>query len=251
MTVIGRRLTGRRLSGGRKQFLTGTLWVAAGILILGLSGYGFLTLAAGRVGAVGYAVAVLAVPAGRAGRPGAVRPDRAGDHPAGQPGPGARPRRPRVRVGQLAASRRGCSALALLVLVALGAAAGRPGLPRPGRALVRAGHLGDRVRRGERAARRAGRTRPAAGVRHRGRRGRADPAAAVPGVRRRRGDRRPAVRAGGRGRFGGCVRRRAAADPPARAGSRSAVPTGRSSSPPPRRWSRRRRSRCRWRTSPR
>jgi O-antigen/teichoic acid export membrane protein len=55
VTVIGRRLSGGRLSGGQRQFLTGTLWVAAGILILGISGYGFLTLAAGRVGAVGYA----------------------------------------------------------------------------------------------------------------------------------------------------------------------------------------------------
>src|SRR5215470_10681855 len=39
----------------RQTLFTGTLWVGAGILILGLSGYGFLSLAAGRVGAVDYA----------------------------------------------------------------------------------------------------------------------------------------------------------------------------------------------------
>jgi O-antigen/teichoic acid export membrane protein len=46
---------GKRLTGGQQAFLTGTLWVAGGILLLGVSGYGFLTLAAGQVSPADYA----------------------------------------------------------------------------------------------------------------------------------------------------------------------------------------------------
>ena len=48
-------VTGKGLGTGQRGFLTGTLWVAAGTTLLGLSGYGFLTLAAGLVSPVDYA----------------------------------------------------------------------------------------------------------------------------------------------------------------------------------------------------
>jgi O-antigen/teichoic acid export membrane protein len=49
-TVLGKRLT-----GSQQVFLTGTLWVGLGTTVLGVSGYGFLTLVAGRVSPTDYA----------------------------------------------------------------------------------------------------------------------------------------------------------------------------------------------------
>jgi len=46
---------GKRLGTGQRGFLTGTLWVAAGTTVLGVSGYGFLALSAHLVSPVDYA----------------------------------------------------------------------------------------------------------------------------------------------------------------------------------------------------